>query len=274
MKVLDLFSGIGGFSLGLERAGMETVAFCEIEDYPVSILNKHWPDINVHRDIRKLDGKEYRNSVDVVCGGFPCQDLSVAGKQKGITGDRSGLYDAIIRIARVCKPRFIVLENVANLLARPDWFGYELGRLAKIGYDAEWEIIRASDVGAPHKRARVWIVAYPTSKFRNVIEDNPRELSQSKKAPEPRNGSGSQNVADSDSERLKKCDTSSQPDRPGQFTWGIAEGWGKSWWEIEPNVGRVADGVPRRVDRLRGLGNAVVPQVAELVGRMIMDTQG
>ena len=116
MKVLDLFSGIGGFSLGLERAGFETVAFCELEDYPVSILNKHWPDVPVHRDIRKLDGKQYRGTVRLVCGGFPCQPFSVAGKQAGEEDDRH-LWPEMLRIIKEVQPEYVIGENVAGFIS-------------------------------------------------------------------------------------------------------------------------------------------------------------
>ena len=159
MRFVELFAGIGGFSLGFERAGMECVGHVEIEPYAQKVLLKHWPDVPLLPDVTKVKGDEF-GQVDLLCGGFPCQDLSVAGKQGGIHGSRSGLYDEIIRIAGVCRPKYIVLENVAALLSRCDWFGYVLGRLAEIGYNVEWEIVRASDVGAPHQRARVWIVAY------------------------------------------------------------------------------------------------------------------
>ena len=163
MRVLDLFSGLGGFSIGLHAAGHETVAFVEIEPYAQKVLKKRFPGIPIYSDVTKFGENEIEElgQIDIICGGFPCQDLSVAGKQGGIHGERSGLYDEIIRIAGICRPRFIVLENVANLISKPEWFGYVLGRLAEIGYDAEWEIISAADVGAPHLRKRIWIVAYP-----------------------------------------------------------------------------------------------------------------
>ena len=165
MKVLDLFSGIGGFSLGLERAGMETVAFCEFDKHARKVLNKHWPEIPIHNDVRELDGKQYRGSVDVVCGGFPCQDLSQAGKQAGFSGERSSLYREMLRIISECLPRYAIFENVTGLLTGESgrWFGQFLYDLASIGYDAEWHCISASFLGAPHHRDRVWVVAYPNA---------------------------------------------------------------------------------------------------------------
>ena len=186
MNVLDLFSGIGGFSLGLERAGMRTVAFCEIDPYCRRVLAKHWPDVPVWGDIRTLtcewimanatgndvarrrhSGGDQPNAerisenaaIDVICGGFPCQDISVAGKGAGLAGERSGLWSEYARIIGEVRPRYVIVENVAALLGR----GIErvLGDLAALGYDAEWDCIPASAVGAPHRRDRVWLVAYP-----------------------------------------------------------------------------------------------------------------
>jgi DNA (cytosine-5)-methyltransferase 1 len=251
LNVLDLFSGIGGFSLGLERAGMRTVAFCEIEPFCRAVLKKHWPDVPVFGDIRELTAEaladaigvwelqsEGRESdergrigycgIDVICGGFPCQDISIAGKGAGIEGERSGLWSEYARIIGEVRPRYVIVENVAALLHR----GIErvLGDLATLGYDAEWHCIPACAVGAPHRRDRIWIVADPKQ------------------------------------QRLER--------RAGC---GLSRSWGASielacgnWWFSEPDVGRVAHGVPARVDRLRSLGNAVVPQIPEIIGRAIM----
>src|SRR3990172_9328041 len=164
--MLDLFSGIGGFSLGLERTnGFETVAFCEIEPYPQAVLRKHWPNVPIYDDIRTLTAERLKSdgiSVDVITGGFPCQDLSVAGKQAGIDGERSGLWKELCRIISEVRPQYAIVENVPALLSgdRGRWFGRVLGDLAQIGYDAEWHCISASAVGAPHRRDRIWIIAY------------------------------------------------------------------------------------------------------------------
>tara|TARA_R110000850_G_scaffold266977_7_gene397750 strand:+ start:1843 stop:2535 length:693 start_codon:yes stop_codon:yes gene_type:complete len=163
MKVLDLFSGIGGFSLGLERAGMETVAFCEFDNHARAVLNKHWPEIPIYDDVRALNATKYRGTVDVVCGGFPCQDLSVAGKQAGLEGHRSSLYREMLRIISECLPPYAIFENVTGLITGDSgrWFAQFLYDLAEIGYDAEWHCISAAYVGAPHHRDRVWVIAYP-----------------------------------------------------------------------------------------------------------------
>ncbi len=163
MKVLDLFAGIGGFSLGLERAGMETVAFCEIEDYPRKVLAKHWPGVPIYEDVKELTSERLRADgiigIDVITAGFPCQDISTAGKGAGIEGERSGLWSEIARLTGELRPRYIILENVSALLSRG--LDKVLGDLAEIGYDAEWHCIPASHLGAPHRRDRWWCVCYP-----------------------------------------------------------------------------------------------------------------
>ncbi len=154
MKVLDLFSGIGGFSLGLERAGMKTVAFCEIESFPRMVAID--PRMGGHK------GAEYllEAGIDVICGGFPCQDISCAGKGAGLSGERSGLWRELLRTIRLVRPLYVLVENVAALLHRG--MGTVLGDLAKSGYDTEWGCISANDVGAPHLRERIWIIGTNT----------------------------------------------------------------------------------------------------------------
>lgn len=238
MKVLDLFSGIGGFSLGLERAGMETVAFCEFDKHAQKVLKKHWPHIPIHDDVRTLDGTQYRGSVDVVCGGFPCQDLSVAGEQEGLEGERSGLYRHMLRIISECRPQFAIFENVTGLLTgnKGRWFAKFLYDLAEIGHDAEWHCIPASALGAHHHRDRVWIISYPNGQ-RGCGWNPSREYAENaRKSPI---GQG--------------------------INLGRVE-----MWDVEPDVGRVANGVPNRSHRLKQLGNSVVPQIPEAIGRAIM----
>ena len=157
LRTLDLFAGIGGFSLGLERTGgFRTVAFCEIDPYRREVLARHWPDVPCHDDVTTRIFSE--GEADVICGGFPCQDLSNAGKRAGLAGKRSGLYRELVRAIRVVRPLHAIVENVAALLG--SGMGTVLGDLAESGADAEWNCVPACALGAPHERDRVWIVAH------------------------------------------------------------------------------------------------------------------
>jgi len=364
MKVLDLFSGIGGFSLGLERAGMETVAFCEIEKFPQKVLKKHWPEVPIYDDIRKLtrqrliddgiladpgcsgvfqygelddalqknkkqrgvqcDGvqggqkKEGQNmggkTIDLVCGGFPCQPFSQAGKQEGFDDDRD-LWPEMFRVIQEVRPRWVIGENVAGFVSMG--LDRTLTDLEGEGYRTEQVIIPACAVGAPHRRDRVWIVAHSEGE-RTMRE--PGEFCQkdggsgrslqgeslkssdvahskrnteggaygsdsggSERGREKQNvsqrdemggdsGNSREDVADSDKarrgeQRGTKPIRKEQPsfERHSEGTW--------SQWAVEPDVGRVAHGIPSRVDRLKGLGNAVVPQIPEIIGRYIIEVE-
>ncbi|MBO9437315.1 DNA (cytosine-5-)-methyltransferase [Sulfitobacter sp. R18_2] len=249
LRVLDLFSGIGGFSLGLERTGgFETVAFCEIEEFPRKVLAKHWPEVPCYHDVTKLTGDILERdgiAVDVITGGFPCQDISTAGRQAGIgEGTRSGLWSEIVRLIGELQPRYVIVENVANLLSGPSekrggWFGRVLGDLAECGYDAEWENIPASALGAPHRRERVWLVAYPP-KVRNAGK--------------------------------VLCDL----DPKGHEGWASGASLLPSRIDgLAPPEGgyslRFGDGFPDFMGELNGYGNAVVPQIPEMIGRSILE---
>ena len=249
-RVLDLFSGIGGFSLGLERTGgFETVAFCEIEKFPRQVLAKHWPKVPCYHDVTKLTGDILKRdgiSVDVITGGFPCQDLSYAGKQAGMgKGTRSGLWYEIVRLIGELRPEYVIVENVAALLSGPSerrggWFGGVLGDLAECGYDAEWENIPASAMGAPHRRERVWIVAYATEKrLAGKIH----------------------------SEKHKK----DFPHCSGASLLQTSTYWLGS--APDSYALRDLDGFSRFMDRLNGCGNAVIPQIPELIGNAILDAE-
>jgi DNA (cytosine-5)-methyltransferase 1 len=263
----SLFAGIGGIDLGFERAGMVCKWQVEIDPYCQKVLAKHWPDVRRHDDVRTWPQPD-TEPVDVIAGGFPCQDISYAGKGAGLAGERSGLFYEVARIVSEMGPRFVVLENVAALLTRG--MGDVLGTLASLGYDAEWHCIPAAAVGAPHIRDRVFILAYArrdtawTSK-----ELDGQAPKRSKRIVDAGDGSlYAENVADSNGSGLEK--------RQGENSSGTRPICGgkpsrSSQWDFEPAVGRVAHGVSNRVDRLRGLGNAVVPQVAEWIGRQIVD---
>lgn len=239
LRVLDLFSGIGGFSLGLERTGgFETVAFCEIDPFCRRVLAKHWPQVKQYDDIRTLTASQLRTdgiAVDVICGGFPCQDISGVGRRAGMdVGTRSGLWSEIDRLVDEIRPQYVIVENVSDLLSGPSerpggWFGRVLGDLADRGMDAWWEDIPAAAVGAPHRRQRIWLVAYP-------------------------NG------------------TRFQTPRPELAPTGHYQRSAAEWRGAAAGSLRAANGVPDRVDRTHALGNAVVPQIPELLGRAILES--
>ena len=310
MHVLDLFSGIGGFSLGLERAGFTTAAFCEIEPYCQRVLSRHWPDVPIHSDIRQLDGTQYAGTVDVVCGGYPCQPFSVAGKQQG-EADPRHLWPEMYRIIREVCPRWVIAENVRGHISLG--FDTVAAQLEDEGFTVWPFIVPACAVGAPHRRDRLWIVAHSERTQRRQGE-SPRhvpdranaerqETSSGVGAPSPDGDQGI--VADTGhpglherwqpSRLIKDVCRRSGVSRDG-ISGGCEEegsivdntlcgrhgaseeplcpGWDgalySGWWATEPEVGRVAHGVPSRMDRLKGLGNAVVPQIPELIGRAIM----
>lgn len=265
MRFLDLFSGIGGFALGLTRAGMQPAMFCEIEPFCQRVLAKHWPGVPIHDDVRSLNRlvvAEKAGPVDLVCGGFPCQDISVAGQGRGLTGERSGLWFEYLRIIEEVAPRWVIIENVPALRTRG--LDVVLGGLAALGYDAEWHCIPASAVGAPHRRDRVWIVAHA---------NRSRQHEQAGAGDESWLGVAQcgGDVAHASIPRLPA------PERETLLGTGWWDERGavtdRSGWSVEPDVGRVVDGPAARVDRrkrLIAIGNAVVPQIPELIGRAIM----
>ena len=327
--MLDLFTGIGGFSLAASWVWgneLDLAGFCEQDAYCGKVLKKNFPDVPIYPDIKELRG-EWFQDIDLITGGFPCQDISVAGKGAGIDGDRSGLWSELCRIISEVRPRYALIENVPMLIHR----GLErvLFDLAEIGYDAEWQIIGADDVGARHKRKRIWIVAYPTCQpdgqhsrnlgFTDAGSDTAGETtlchSSSSRGSKARKdvaysgdgtnpskrGTSSKTNSISEKYRKKRCtrmlertsgdqkvssfipDTNttrlqgseetgnleSQRTQRHQFVTGSCTTG--DIWAVEPSMGRVANGVPKRVDRLRGLGNAIVPQVAALIMQMIKD---
>tara|TARA_R100001594_G_scaffold100213_2_gene134774 strand:+ start:13300 stop:14424 length:1125 start_codon:yes stop_codon:yes gene_type:complete len=363
--MLDLFSGIGGFSLAASWVwgdDLEIAGFCEIDKYCEKVLNKNFPGVPVYKDITQLDGTQFKN-IDLITGGFPCQDISVAGKGKGLfneeTGEktRSGLWVEMLRIISEVRPRYALIENVPMLTVRGGT--RVIADLTEIGYDASWDIISAQDRGALHKRARIWIVAYPDlgdiqtgrNGFRGVCSkdrekrtsnnvtsrskvkanfsypkssndktgENKRRwasfqsgrggrrenvsdstsIGLSRKTDKqivegegrgellsvkPGNSRTMEEISNSNRKRSQRMESQSQKSQRSDKQTGLQGGTGNGgWWDVEPRMGLLADGVstelagcwdrepdiPRvttgikdRIHKLRGLGNAIVPQVA------------
>lgn len=280
LTVGDLFSGIGGFSLGLERAGMRTAWFAETDPFASAVLRKHWPTVPNHGDVRSIRAGAVER-VDVLCGGFPCQDISVAGLGRGLEGERSGLWREYARIIGELRPSFVIVENVAALLGRG--LDRVLADLAALGYDAEWHVISAAAVDAPHLRERVWIIATDADRWRRDrqrLKEHADEQGASGRefdglgARERRDGEA---VADATSGRMEGRGADRQ-----QVTFARAlarllgrDDAGAFWIDgpTESPLRGVDDGIPPRLDRgrLACLGNAVVPQIVEMIGRAIVE---
>ena len=329
LKHLDLFSGIGGFSLGLERSGLvETAAFCDWEPYCQKVLKKHWPNVPVYGDIKELNYERLKadgiDSIDIITGGYPCQPFSVAGRKKGEQDERH-LWPEYFRLVQELRPTFVIGENVGGHVK----LGLDtvLEDLASEGYSARTFSISASSVGANHQRERVWIIAYSDDLGRydrlynregRPIQDNqewnlteseqewhrrinraretgetlenarrqlwPWTFEQGENADEVRQGHAHKpersssapefNVADSKSCEGNVNEANSGNGRQSEETIsGERSGFptGETWWSTEPDVGRVADGIPQRVDRLKCLGNSVVPMIPYLIGKSILE---
>jgi DNA (cytosine-5)-methyltransferase 1 len=358
---LDLFSGIGGFSLGLEATGgFETKAFCDIEEYPRQVLQKHWPYVKQYKDIKELNYDRLKSDglvpIDIITGGYPCQPFSVAGKQKGVEDPRH-LWPEYFRLVKECRPTWVIGENVSGHIK----LGLDsvIEDLESENYSVRPFSISASSVGANHQRERIWIVAYSerndnfneeqrvngeekeisrehrkndsttrefsgTNTIRKTNDGNvenagrtqwPRAELREENENETREGNANQyqrsseasefDVANTKSKRTRKNDEGlrtrsgrasgrettdvANTDSEGlqrqwescnqfgsQFTTteGSEEGqrtMGQGWWESEPNVGRVAHGIPKRVDRLKSLGNSLIPQIPYYIGKTILE---
>ena len=216
--------------MGFSKAGMKTIWAVEIDLYCQKVLKKNFPDTKIYSDIKEC-GAHNLEEVDIISGGFPCQDISVAGKKAGITGSRSGLWSEMFRVISELRPRYTVIENVPNLIN----LGLEtvLCDLASIGYDAEWQIISAKEVGAWHLRKRIWIIAYPQKM------------------------DGLWSIKKKENRQLGKCEEFRR------LLWGATR----------PTLSRMVDGLPNGLDRLRALGNAIVPQIAEIISRKILGAE-
>jgi len=302
LKLLDLFSGLGGFSLGLERTGhFKTVAFCDNDKYSRLILDKHWKGTKVYEDIRQItkeqfdaDGIEYP---DIITGGFPCQPFSIAGKQKGTSDDRH-LWPEMFRIIKTFQPRFVIGENVRGIVNIQDGLVFETvcTDLESEGYEVQPFNIPAAGVGAPHRRERIWFIAVREDVANTIGNDEGEEISRGNEEEDfvqeehrkndhsSRFSSGASAIRSSDhGHETDVANTESsigdelQVDtRDGKFETQEIPRDGSSlrregsWWDVEPNVGRVANGISGRVYRLKGLGNSIVPQIAEEIGKAII----
>lgn len=232
LTVGSLFSGIGGFDLGLERAGMRVMWQCEADPFARSILAKHWPGVPRLCDVQRTGiGRDFEPCrVDLLCGGFPCQGTSPGGNRLGLADPRSGLWSEMFRLVRELRPRYVVVENSGDLAVRG--LDRVLGDLASVGFDAEWEELPSCAFGAPHSRKRLFVVAYPHGEQRRG--ECGRQRGQAE----------------------------------GQGEWDVYR------WDTEPGGLRMADGIPAAVDRNRALGNALLPQIAEWIGRRILEWEG
>jgi DNA (cytosine-5)-methyltransferase 1 len=293
----SLFAGIGGFDLGFERAGFECKWQVEIDDYATRVLERHWPDVHRERDIRQC-GRHNLERVDCIIGGFPCQDISYAGKGAGLDGARSGLWYEFARIVCELEPRIVCVENVSALLTRG--LDQVLGTLASFGFDAEWHCIPAAAVGAPHIRDRVFVLAYRQGESAFAEHAEVAELQTgdvgNANSPRRKTRAAKREVCGETRKQVfaargENVSDANGPQRqggrlPGGTRTEHADTGSGGWWESEPAVGelvdgvsgglvrfagRVATGIPNRVHKLRCLGNAIVPQVAEVVARMAMD---
>ena len=326
LRHLDLFSGIGGFSLGLERTGgFQTVGFCDNDKKTHLVLKKHWPTVPIYDDVSTLKGSDL-GTIEIITGGFPCQDLSVAGKGAGLEGARSGLWWQFHRLIKEAQPRWVIAENVSALRSRG--LDKVLRSLDQIGYDAEWHCIPASAVGAPHQRDRIWILAYPRhrggreqsswnsesigggssqetkrstdtdSTSRSGVGASPVAYPNDSGSRAPKHGTDTEH-----SEIIKGWEEQSlsragrcgevvaysagigssgqgqfeQPIYPTQIVTREAiefkHGSVSDFWKVEPELGRVADGIPNRLDRLKQLGNSLVPQIPEMIGYAILQQE-
>tara|TARA_R100000656_G_scaffold100617_1_gene73096 strand:+ start:64 stop:915 length:852 start_codon:yes stop_codon:yes gene_type:complete len=280
MNELALFAGIGGGILGGKLLGWKTVCAVEIEKYCIERLMQrqnegHLEPFPIWDDIRTFSGYQWRDHVDVVSGGFPCQDISVAGKGAGIEGKRSGLWAEMFRVVCEVRPQFVFVENSPTLTSRG--LGRVLGDLASIGYDAEWDVFGAHHLGAPHKRDRIWILAHANS---HRVSEGVRQnygTNESRENTFRKRTSNTGYIGCSSSALSMQRNI---PNAKGVYVQGQrdkqrkVESWGSSWWKIEPRLGRVANGVANRVDRLKSIGNGQVPAVAAYAFQMLSERIG
>jgi DNA (cytosine-5)-methyltransferase 1 len=274
MNELHLFAGAGGGILGGMLLGHTTVCAVELEPYCRKVLLQRQrdgilPKFPIWDDVCTFDGTPWRGKVDVVCGGFPCQDISSAGKGAGITGERSGLWSEMARIIGEIRPKYAFVENSPMLTLRG--LDRVLGDLSEMGYDARWGVVGAYHVGAPHRRERIWILAYSTQLLSNGSNDNPRVGLERESFPKLGNDCWTKDVADSKRFRSHSKENEQILGRTGasQLCSEQPRNHWSNWWATEPELGRVANGVADRVDRLKAIGNGQVPAVAATAWRIL-----
>lgn len=257
MNVGSLFSGVGGIELGFEREGFTTKWFVENEPYAAAVLKKRFPEAKVYGDITEIDFTSIQR-VDILTGGFPCQPWSKAGKQKGVEDER-WLWPLFKEAIRILRPKYALIENVPGL-AQGGGLHYVLADLAALGYDAEWYVIPASAVGAPHKRERIFIISYINRERFLDGQTEEQSVERESSQHETKPGTTTTDSSCSGLERERK-------------TIAVTNTTLAGWWATEPNLVRMVHGLPNRAHRIKCLGNAVVPQVAQAVAKAIKEAE-
>lgn len=284
MNELHLFAGAGGGILAGQLLGHRCIGAVEINDYCRRVLMQRQDDgifepFPIWSDITTFDGRPWAGRVDIVAGGFPCQDISAAGTGAGIEGERSGLWSEMARVIREIRPRYVFVENSPMLTSRG--LGTVLGDLAKMGFDAEWCVLGADDVGAPHRRKRIWILGYTNDNGQtaaevtgSVTQGGNNSSTRTKQASEfARSSEQYEDVADAKIKRLARHRNSATEPNQGSgkgYAWTEASQNG-SWWEADPGLDRVVDGMADRNDRITALGNGQVPLCAATAWRILFE---
>jgi DNA (cytosine-5)-methyltransferase 1 len=286
MRILDLFSGIGGFSLGLEKAGFETAAFCEFDEHARKVLKKHWPTVPIFNDVNTLTGLEVEftvGKIDVICGGFPCQDISVAGKQRGLINEegsvtRSGLWFEYKRLIGELRPSYVIIENVAAL--RSNGLVTVLQDLWTLGYNAEWHIISARSIGSCHLRERIWVIAYPNGEGMegSSVKGSGGKTDIKKAFADLRAPGRGQEIKSPNADDVRLGKPFASEEEKSEW-WAKRTASQRDWWEVESAICRMDDAISDglheserfRKQRIKQLGNSIVPGIAEIIGHSIMD---
>jgi DNA (cytosine-5)-methyltransferase 1 len=270
---LALFAGAGGGILGGKLLGWRTVCAVEWEPYPASVLcarqnDKVLETFPIWDDVQTFDGKPWRGIVDVVSGGFPCQDISAAGKGVGIDGERSGMWGEMARIIHEVRPRYAFVENSPMLTSRG--LGRVLGDLASMGFDARWGVLGAADVGANHQRDRIWIVAKWRGQLSHTQHNRIRRWEQQQESIKKENESMAYSCHEG-LQRYRDKGINDEGIEQKRLTWSGVIGRCGNWWKTEPNIHRVVDGLAARVDRIKAIGNGQVPLCAATAWRILSE---